>query len=44
MEEMKTMPFPAVWDMTCLKTGAPPGAAWIPEMEAYEKQVLSSRG
>ena len=44
MEEMKTMPFPAVWDMTCLKTGAPPGAAWIPEMETYEEQVLSLRG
>ena len=43
MEDMKTMPFAAVWDMACLKSGVPPGAAWIPEMEAYEKEVLSKR-
>jgi len=43
MEEMKTMPFAAVWDMVCLKAGVPAGAAWLDDMETYEKDVLSAR-
>lgn len=44
MEDMKTMPFSAVWDMACLKSGVPVGASWIGEVETYEKKVLSKRG
>ena len=43
MEEAKTMPFGAVWDMLCLKAGRPAGGAWISEIEPYEKKVLAQR-
>jgi L-rhamnose isomerase len=43
MEEFKTMPFGAVWDMLCEKAGVPAGAEWLAEMEAYETEVLSVR-
>ena len=43
MEDMKTMPFGAVWDMCCLKSNVPVGAAWIDDVEAYERDVLSQR-
>ena len=43
MEEMKTLPFAAAWDMLCLKSGVPAGATWIGEMERYENEVLSRR-
>ena len=43
MEEFKTMPFGAVWDMLCIRDDAPPASAWLPEMEAYEAQVLAAR-
>ena len=43
MEDMKTMPFSAVWDMCCLKANVPIGASWLDEIEAYERDVLSQR-
>ena len=43
MEEFKSMPFSAVWDMLCEKAGVPVGADWIAEMETYETEVLSKR-
>lgn len=43
LEEIKALPFGAVWDFYCLKQGVPPGAAWIIEMKQYEKDVLSKR-
>ena len=43
-EEMKSMPWGAVWDMFCLKNGVPAGEDYIPEIEKYEKDVLSRRG
>lgn len=43
MEVQKTMPFGAVWDMACLKTGAPVGADWVSDVERYEKGVLAER-
>jgi len=42
-EEMKTMPFGAVWDMLCLRAGVPPAGGWMPKVEAYEKDVLARR-
>jgi L-rhamnose isomerase len=43
MEEAKSLPFGAVWDYYCLKTGAPVGDAWLAEVKTYEKEVLSKR-
>ena len=43
MEEMKTMPFGAMWDRLCAEADVPVGAAWIPEVERYERDVLARR-
>lgn len=43
MEEAKSMPFGAVYDYFNLKNGVPVGYDFIPEVERYEKEVLSKR-
>jgi len=43
MEEIKTLPFAAVWDMYCEMEGVPTRAAWLSEVKQYEKDVLSKR-
>jgi L-rhamnose isomerase len=43
LEELKSMPYSAVWDYHCLKENAPIGPAWIGEVKNYEKNVLSKR-
>ncbi len=43
LEELKTLPAGAVWDYYCLKHGVPVGFAWMEEVRAYEKEVLSVR-
>jgi L-rhamnose isomerase len=43
MEEMKTMPFGAVWDQLCLGRDVPVGADWLDEVGRYEVDVLSKR-
>jgi len=42
-EEMKTLPFGAVWDYYCEKAGVPVGENWLAEVKQYEKEVLSQR-
>ncbi|MBI5686295.1 MAG: L-rhamnose isomerase [Verrucomicrobia bacterium] len=42
-EEAKTLPFSAVWDYYCAKSGVPVGEAWLAEVKQYEKSVLSKR-
>ena len=42
-EEAKVMPWNAVWDMFCLKNNVPVGDGFIPEIEKYEREVLSKR-
>lgn len=42
-EEMKTMPFGAVWDQYCRMQNVPEGDHWYVEVERYEKEVLSKR-
>lgn len=42
-EEARTLPFAAVWDYYCMKTGVPVGEAWLAEVKQYEKDVLSKR-
>lgn len=43
MEELKTLPFGAVWDYYCTKMDTPAGELWLDETRAYEKDVLSKR-
>ncbi len=43
LEEAKSLPWNAVWDMFCLKNGVPVGEDFIPAVEDYEKRVLSKR-
>jgi len=43
LEEMKTLPFGAVWDLYCEKSGVPVGDAWLAQVKRYEAEVLSRR-
>ncbi|WP_321343480.1 L-rhamnose isomerase [uncultured Draconibacterium sp.] len=43
LEELKTMPFAAVWDYYCLQEGVPTGMGYISEIQEYEKDVLLKR-
>jgi len=43
MEEIKSLPFGAVWNRYCLTAGVPAGAAWMGRVTDYEKAVLSGR-
>ena len=43
LEEIKTLPFAAVWDMYCEKAGVPVREKWLGDVKAYEKDVLSHR-
>ncbi|OHB55468.1 MAG: L-rhamnose isomerase [Planctomycetes bacterium GWF2_50_10] len=43
LEELKTLPFGAVWDHYCLVNNVPSGASWIEDVKAYEKAILSKR-
>ncbi len=43
LEELKTMPFGAVWDYYCHKNDVPVGPDWLREVKSYEKNVLSKR-
>jgi len=43
LEESKTLPFGAVWDEYCRRSDRPVGAAWLAEVKAYERDVLSHR-
>ena len=42
-EELKSMPWNAVWDMFCLKNDVPVGENYIKEIEKYEADVTSKR-
>jgi L-rhamnose isomerase len=43
LEELKGLPFGAVWDYYCLTQGVPVGPAWLDEVRAYERDVLAHR-
>ena len=43
LEELKTMPFGAVWDYYCLKSEVPAGADWVKEVRDYEISVTNKR-
>jgi L-rhamnose isomerase len=43
MEELKSMPFGAVWDWYCVSQDVPVGMGWMDEVKGYEKSVLAKR-
>ena len=43
LEELKTLPFGAVWDYYCLKNDVPVGEEWMEEVHSYEREVLKKR-
>lgn len=43
LEELKGMPFGAVWDYHCHQQGAPVGVSFMDEVKAYEQAVLVKR-
>jgi len=43
LEELKTMPFGAVWDYYCTRQDVPAGTDWLKEVRDYEKRVTSLR-
>jgi len=44
LEEIKTLPWAAVWDYYCLRNDVPVGLAWLDVVKQYEREVLSQRG
>ncbi len=43
LEELKTLPFGAVWDYYCIKSDVPAAESWLDEVKAYERDVLAKR-
>ncbi len=43
MEEFKSLPFGAVWDMYCLQNNVPAGSAWLDDVEEYSKNIILVR-
>ena len=43
LEELKSLPFGAVWEEYCRRQNTPSGAAWIEQVKAYERNVLAQR-
>jgi L-rhamnose isomerase len=43
LEELKSLPFGAIWDYYCLRNNVPVGMAWLDEVKRYEHDVLSTR-
>ncbi|MBN1568200.1 MAG: L-rhamnose isomerase [Acidobacteria bacterium] len=43
MEELKALPWAAVWNYYCEQKSVPVGSGWIEEVRKYEKNVLSKR-
>ena len=42
-EEFHALPWGAVWDYYCAAAGQPPRAAWLQEIERYERDHLAAR-
>jgi L-rhamnose isomerase len=43
LEEQKSLPWGAVWDHYCERSGVPVGMAWLDAVRAYERRVLRLR-
>lgn len=44
LEELRSLPHGAIWDMYCQQAGVPVGLAVMDEIAAYERAVLAARG
>jgi len=42
-EELKSLPWAAVWDYYCMKQNVAVGLDWFDEVKRYENDVLSKR-
>ena len=42
-EEVRDLPYAAVWDRYCQQQGVPVGASWLDSVSDYERRVLSKR-
>ena len=43
LEELKTYPLGAVWNMFCLSQGVPAASAWVNDMIDYDRNVIRKR-
>lgn len=43
LEEQKSLPWQAVWEMYCQRNDVPADARWLNAVREYEEQVLSQR-
>jgi L-rhamnose isomerase len=43
LEEAKSLPWGAVWDEFCRRSGVPAGASWLAEAEAYGQETTRLR-
>jgi L-rhamnose isomerase len=43
-EELKSLPWAAVWDYYCVQKEVPVSMAWYDAVRQYERRVLSQRG
>lgn len=43
IEDAKVLPFGAVWDFYCERTGVPVGNSWMADVKRYEQTVLAKR-
>ncbi len=43
LEELKTLPFGAVWDYYCTKQDVPVGGRWLDDVKRYEAEVTTKR-
>jgi L-rhamnose isomerase len=43
LEELKSLPFGAIWDEYCRRQDTPVGFAWLGEVKRYERDVLAQR-
>jgi L-rhamnose isomerase len=43
LEDSKLLPFGAVWDFYCARSGVPTREAWFREIRRYERDVLAAR-
>lgn len=44
LEEQKSLPWQAVWEMYCQRHDTPAGSEWLESVRTYEKEILSQRG
>ncbi|KKB05222.1 L-rhamnose isomerase [Pantoea anthophila] len=43
LEEQKSLPWQAVWEVWCLRHDVPADASWLSDVRHYEQQILSQR-